>query len=87
MKELFQDLQKLRRSVENITITQDLTKKQREELQGLISETSRKKNVTRQVDLAISTKFVAHHGDGLLRKLQRRQQPSKYKETITENLA
>ena len=31
-KEIFQNLQKLRRSVENITITHDLTKKQREEL-------------------------------------------------------
>ena len=27
---------------------------------------------------------VAHHGDGLLRKLLRQQQPSKYKDTITE---
>ena len=41
-KEIFQNLQKLRRSVENTTVTHDLTKKQREELQELISETKRK---------------------------------------------
>ena len=40
-KEIFQNLQKLRRSVENITIIHDLTKKQKEELQELISETKR----------------------------------------------
>ena len=36
-KEIFQNLQKLRRSVDNITITHYLTKKQREVLQELIS--------------------------------------------------
>ena len=41
-KEIFQNLRKLRRSVENTTVTHDLTKKQREELQELISETKRK---------------------------------------------
>ena len=41
-KEIFQNLQKLRRYVENITITHDLTQKQRKELQELINETKRK---------------------------------------------
>ena len=41
-----------------------------------------KKNVTHQE--ATSTKSMTHHGDALVRKLQR-QQPSKYKDTITEN--
>ena len=40
-KETFQNLQKLR-SIENITITHDVTKKQREELQELIREAKRK---------------------------------------------
>ena len=44
-----------------------------------------KKNVTHQE--AISTESVAHHGDGILRKLQRRQKPSNYKDTITESPA
>ena len=41
-----------------------------------------KKNVIHQE--ATSTVSVPHHGDGLLRKLQKRQQPSKYKGTMTE---
>ena len=41
-KEIFKNLQKLRRSDENITITHDLTQKQRKELQELISEAKRK---------------------------------------------
>ena len=41
-KEIFQNLQKLRRCVENITITHDLTQKQRKELQELINEAKRK---------------------------------------------
>lgn len=41
-KEIFQNLQKLRRYVENITITHDLTQKQRKELQELINEAKRK---------------------------------------------
>ena len=41
-KEIFRNLQKLRRSDENITITHDLTQKQRKELQELISEAKRK---------------------------------------------
>ena len=39
-KEIFQNIQKLR-SLENITITHDLTKKQIEELQEVISEAKR----------------------------------------------
>ena len=41
-KEIFKNLQKLRRSNENITITHGLTQKQRKELQELISEAKRK---------------------------------------------
>ena len=41
-KEIFKNLQKLRRSDENITITHDLTQKQMKELQELISEAKRK---------------------------------------------
>ena len=41
-KEIFQNLQKLRRCVENITITHDLTQKQRKELQELINSAKRK---------------------------------------------
>ena len=41
-KEIFKNLQKLRRSDENITISHDLTQKQRKELQELISEAKRK---------------------------------------------
>ena len=41
-KEIFQNLQKLRRCVENVTITHDLTQKQRTELQELINEAKRK---------------------------------------------
>ena len=41
-KEIYKNLQKLRRSDENITITHDLTQKQRKELQELISEAKRK---------------------------------------------
>ena len=41
-KEMFQNLQKPRRFVKNISITHDLTKKEREELQKLISEAKRK---------------------------------------------
>ena len=44
-----------------------------------------KKNVTYQA--ATSTESVAHHGDGLLRKLQRRHKPSSYKDIITESPA
>ena len=36
---------------------------------------------------ATSTESMAHHGDGLLRKLQRRQKPSNYKDIITESPA
>ena len=39
---MFQNLQKLRRFVKNISITHDLTKKEREELRKLISEAKRK---------------------------------------------
>ena len=42
-----------------------------------------KKNVTLQE--AISTESMANHGDDLLIKLQRRQQTSKYKDTIIES--
>ena len=41
-KEMFQNLQKLRRFVKNISIIHGLTKKKREELQKLISEAKRK---------------------------------------------
>ena len=35
----------------------------------------------------MSTETMAHHGHDLLRKLQRKQQLSKYKDTITEKPA
>ena len=41
-KEIFKNLQKLRRSDKNITITHELTQKQKKELQELISEAKRK---------------------------------------------
>ena len=44
-----------------------------------------KKNVTHQE--ATSTEYMAHHGDGILRKLQRRQKSSNYKDTSTESPA
>ena len=46
-KELFQNLHKLRRAKDNISVTHDLTRKQREELQELIKE-ARKKEETDQ---------------------------------------
>ena len=41
-RELFQNLHKLQRAADNISVTHDLTKKQREELQELIKEARKK---------------------------------------------
>ena len=41
-RELFQNLHKLQRAADNISVTQDLTKKQKEELQDLIKEARKK---------------------------------------------
>ena len=41
-KEIFQNLQKLRRYIENVSITHDQTQKQRKELQELINKAKRK---------------------------------------------
>ena len=46
-RELFQNLHKLRRTGDNISVMHDLTKKQREELQDLIKE-ARKKEASDQ---------------------------------------
>ena len=63
-KQKVQNLKKLRRSVQNITVTYDLTNKQREKLQ----EWDLKKE-------DMSTVSVVHHGNHVppLRKLGRKQ--------------
>ena len=62
-KEIFKNLHKLRRSADNITITDDLTVQQTEELHELIKEAKIRKNVIYQEGL--STEFVVHHRDGM----------------------
>ena len=55
-KEIFKNLQKLRRSDENITITHELTHNQRKELQELISEAKRKE----ECDISSSYIYRVH---------------------------
>ena len=61
-KEIFKNIHKLRRSVDDITITPDLAVYQRE-LYEVMKEAKNEKNVINQKGL--STEFVVHHGDDM----------------------